>query len=262
MTTINEPFAVGMEYRSRYRRLRVMQVRGSQLLVRHLDGDRPGLAEWRTRDIQAEIWSNIQRESKAAVRKQRRLQEIDEIVSQVETVDEAFAVGRAAKSAGDFELVVAVSEKGYEIEPLKHFLTRSGAAFRRMGNSEAAMRLHSQVLATSPGDVVARVAHAAVLRDKGLHEDAYAILRQVVDENPRNAYALNGLAGVCADLGQLEAAAHYFERAPCIGDSRQDLVTAMGGLERLIDGYRAVGDESGVQRVSDLLAQLGGRLLN
>src|SRR5215208_2085718 len=39
------PFTVGMEYRDRHRRLKVIRVGGPSIWVEHLDGDPPGRVE-------------------------------------------------------------------------------------------------------------------------------------------------------------------------------------------------------------------------
>jgi Flp pilus assembly protein TadD len=177
-------------------------------------------------------------------------------VSSIGSFDEAFAVGVAARRRKRYALAIGALSRAVELRPGSvHAWNALGAAYRHIDALDQARSAYDHALGLRR-NVVSLIGLAAVARDLGDFDKAIDVYTEVLQGNPDQAYALNGLGGVYADIGLLAEAEERFRRASEIAEGRADAVRE---LKRLRLSYEARGDNEAVGRVSRWLAQLGAQ---
>ena len=97
---------------------------------------------------------------------------------------------------------------------LARIYARIGEAYRQAGNLNQAMWAFKQATEQNPMDNASRLTLALILEGTGKREAARQMYVKVLDQDPRNAVALNNLAYILADSGgDLKAATGYALRA-------------------------------------------------
>lgn len=142
-----------------------------------------------------------------------------EMISSLESYEEAFTVGCSASRRGKHALARMALLKAVELWPGSiHAWNALGAVYRRIGAPELGRQSYQAALNLKPNSA-SLVGLAAIARDQGDLDRAQRLYGEVLRAEPRNQYALKGLGGVLADLGLLDEADRYFELAATISKS-------------------------------------------
>jgi tetratricopeptide (TPR) repeat protein len=175
-------------------------------------------------------------------------------VAAIESFDEAFAVGVGARRRKRHALAVAALSKAVELRPGSiHAWNALGAAYRHKGEVDRSRSAYEHALALAR-NVVSLIGLAAIARDQADQESAIGLYAEVLRAEPDQAYALNGLGGVYADMGHWGEAEECFSRASRLAEGRAE---AVKGLEMLRMQYEAQGEIEATERIGHWLAQLG-----
>jgi tetratricopeptide (TPR) repeat protein len=189
---------------------------------------------------------------------EREIGEADELaeVSAMTSFEEAFAVGVAARKRKHYPLAIAALSRAVELQPRSiHAWNALGAAYRHKRDFTPACSAYERALNLAR-NVVSLIGLAAVARDACDHERAIELYSDVLHAEPNQAYALNGLGGVYADMRRLEEAEECFKRASELPDGR---IYAVKGLEMLRLQYEEQDDMEGGRRIGRWLVRLGER---
>jgi tetratricopeptide (TPR) repeat protein len=186
-------------------------------------------------------------------RVREREKQVFEDIASINSYEEAFNVGVAAKRQGNFKLAVALLERALELKPNNVYACNAlGAAYRRNRNSDDARRVYQTALSIAV-NFVSLVGLAAVERDARQFKEAISLYERVLSSEPQNAYALNGLGGVHTDLGNYSTAESFFNKAMSINKGTKD---AKRGLEKLLEIYKKLEDSKSIERIEGWLKTL------
>ncbi len=175
-------------------------------------------------------------------------------VASIESYDEAFSVGVAARRRGNVALAIVALKRALELYPGSIYACNAlAAAYRRGGMPMEATHTYQRALEMTP-NTASLVGLAAVARDNGQTGEAIELYKKVLSSEPRNAYALNGLGGVYTDMGDYSTAENYFNRASKVDDGIDE---AVKGLEKIRFVHKKNGNADSVERIGRWLLSLG-----
>lgn len=204
----------------------------------------------RARELETErfrLETQQKKDAAAAARRKR-----GDAIARIDDFAKAFQLGKAAKEQGDLTTAIAAYKRALELRPGDPGTAIALAAvYRRGGMFTAARRLLSEAMQVSRSQA-AIVTLAAVARAEAQFEEAIELYQEVLDENPRDAFALNGLGGVYFDLEDYASAEACFLRARASEIGKKE---AGVGLRALLEVYRNSGDFRAASRIQE---QLGG----
>lgn len=173
-------------------------------------------------------------------------------IARLQSFDEAYAYGQAASGLGYHQLAIAVLLVATEIQPITaNTWCTLGVAYRKAGeltNAYAALEKAEQLGGHNPAITVAL---AATHRAAGRYDEGIALYEEVLETDPDDPYALNGLGGIYSDLKQYGQAERCFLKAK--RDPRGEK-TATSELRKLEKRYRDDGRPDDARRIADLLA--------
>ena len=197
------------------------------------------------------IEADLQRRA-ADERARRRAEEIQTALAAA-GYNELMAVGVSARKRRQYDLAIAAFTRAVELRPASVYAWNAlGATYRHSGKLARAQESYRRALALGENPV-SLVGLGAVERDLRNYDEAVRIYDTVLLDNPDDAFALNGIGGVYADMGKLREAEDCFKRALELADGREQ---AVDGLEVLKGKYAERGDATGFERVTQWLAHL------
>jgi len=169
---------------------------------------------------------------------------------------EAYQYARAATAVGRYQLAIAVLKVALELNPEDvQALCSLGVAYRKAGDYDSALDALARADINAGGqDVFIDTARAATFRAAGRHDEAIRIYEHLLQHEPENPYALNGLGGVLMDLRRYSDAEQCFAKAKLTAGGEEG---GIRGLMNLRERYRAEGDQSGVARIDSYFDSLG-----
>jgi tetratricopeptide (TPR) repeat protein len=183
-----------------------------------------------------------------------KLQKLRDMAA-IDSYDEVFSVGIAARRQGKLSLAVAALLRAVELKPEKPFAWNAlGAAYRHYEQPKEAIDAYQKALALSY-NLVSIIGLAAVERDLGNKEQSMALYKKVLDSDQNNPYALNGMGGVLSDLGLFDKAEEYFRTALKFEKGFPD---AVKGIKALLRHYTARNDKESMARITRWLKELTG----
>lgn len=188
----------------------------------------------------------------SCLEKELRIKELIHSISNINSYEEAFATGVAAKRRNEIMIAITALKRAIELKPTKYALNALASAYRSANNLDIAEKIYKDILLRDD-NLVSQVGLAAVYRDKGMLAEARKIYENVLRQNKENCHALNGLGGVYSDLGMLGDAEMCFEKALEIGGARDE---SIHNLEKLKEVYLAQNNSDGVTRIDAILAHL------
>ena len=163
------------------------------------------------------------------------------------------ALGQLAMRVGNYDLAVATSQ-GLLGEAILDDKARAaaylllGETYRRKGDAKSAIASLQHAEMFSPDDISIRTTLAMVLESDGQHEDAEWEYRAALGLNPRNSIALNNLAYLLAERGDLDEAMPLALQAWGISPDINDIGDTVGwDLSQERYDQRSVGNVRGAR---------------
>jgi tetratricopeptide (TPR) repeat protein len=163
------------------------------------------------------------------------------------------SLAQAQQAVGELDRQILVLDQLLVCDDSLTTLVFAGAAFRRLGDLERADVLLGQAVNRDPSPRTNQRGHTALLalrRQQGALPEACGIGEALLAENPDDAYALNGLGGVEADLGNFERAEELFTRAATLAPENRRARIGLDHLWRQLDDR---GDVEGARRIQRFL---------
>lgn len=186
---------------------------------------------------------------------EQKLKYIDDkqLVINVNSYEEAFAIGVAARRKNDITLAIAALKRATELNPTMYSLNALAGAYRANNDLSIAEKIYNDILSRN-NNPASLVGLAAVYRDKGLLRQAQKLCNDVLSQNDKDVYALNCLGAICFDLGQLDIAEDCSTKALKIGEAPDESIR---NLKMIKQKYVAQNDNDGVRRINDILTRFG-----
>lgn len=173
-------------------------------------------------------------------------------IARLHSFDEADIYGRAASDLGYYQLAIAVLLVATEIQPnVANTWCTLGAAYRKAGELDSAYTALEKAERLGGHNPAVTTALAATHRAAGKHDEGIALYKEVLETDPDNPFALNGLGGIYSDLQRYGEAERCFLKAK--RDPRGEK-TAASELRKLEKHYRNDGRADDARRIADLLA--------
>jgi len=190
---------------------------------------------------------------------------VKEIDSKLKTCDLAVEIAKDSSRRRLIEISIEARRQGFN-ELAKAILSRIiakrpdetyalntlGGVYRHDGELDKAKNVYEKSYKIN-SNITSQIGLAAVERDSGNYPAALKRYDGVLCKEPSNAYALNGLGGVHADMGHMADAEKCFSAAYKIEEGRKD---ATDGLIRLSNMYRERNDSQSAERIKLLVEHL------